>query len=46
MIRSIMLKLIDMKKAIKFLITMYALTVETNKYAIKNVVFYIENTLG
>ena len=27
-----MLKLIDMKKAIKFLITMYALTVETKKY--------------
>ena len=26
-----MLKLIDMKKAIKFLITMYALTVETNQ---------------
>ena len=46
MIRSIMLKLIDMKKAIKFLITMYALTVETNKYAIKNVGFCIENTLG
>ena len=38
-----MLKLIDMKKAIKFLITMYALTVETNKYAVKNVGFYIEN---
>ena len=31
MIRSIMLKLIDMKKAIKVLITMYALTVETNQ---------------
>ena len=41
-----MLKLIDMKKAIKILITMYALTVETNKYAIKNVGFYIKNTLG
>ena len=36
MIRNIMLKLTDMKKEIKFLITMYALTVETNKYAIKN----------
>ena len=36
MIRNIMLKLIDVKKAIKFLITMYALTVETNQYAIKN----------
>ena len=46
MIRSIMLKLIDMKKAIKFLITMYALTVETNKYTLKNVGFYIKNTLG
>ena len=31
MIRNIMLKLIDMKKAIKFFITMYALTVETNQ---------------
>ena len=41
-----MLKLIGMKKAVKFLIAMYALTVETNKYAIKNVGFYIENTLG
>ena len=36
MIRNIMLKLVDMKKAIKFLIKMYAFTVETNKYAIKN----------
>ena len=31
MIRNIMLKLIDVKKAIKFLITMYAVTVETNQ---------------
>ena len=31
MIRNIMLKLIDMKKAIKFFVTMHALTVETNQ---------------
>ena len=49
MIRNIMLKLIDMKKAINFLITMYALTVETNQ-SIRNknqmVGFYIGNTQG
>ena len=31
MIRNIILKLIDMEKAIKFFITMYALMVETNQ---------------
>ena len=31
MIRNIMLKLIVMKKGIKFFITMYALKVETNQ---------------
>ena len=31
MITNIMLELIDMKKAIKFSITIYALTVETNQ---------------
>ena len=31
MIKNIMLKLIDMEEAIKFFITMYALTLETNQ---------------
>ena len=46
MIRSILLKLIDMKKAIKFLITMYALTVETNKIRNKKCWFLYREYTG